>query len=99
METLAKEEAANSRQSMRAFLSDLKAAGGLISVSDSVSVDYEIAGCLAEADTGPALHFPNLGNRAGGRAMPVVGNLLNSLSRLAMGLGTTIREMQAALIA
>lgn len=96
---LAKKETANSRQSMRAFLLDLKAAGGLVSVSDSVSLDYEIAACLAEADTGPALHFPNAGNRADGRATPVVGNLLNSLSRLAMGLGTTVHEMQATLIA
>ncbi|HVX76877.1 MAG TPA: UbiD family decarboxylase [Bradyrhizobium sp.] len=94
----AKQEAANSRQSMRAFLSDLNAVGGLVSVCDSISLDYEIAGCLAEADTGPALHFVNVADRAGGRAMPVVGNLLNSLSRLAMGLGTSIREMQTALI-
>lgn len=92
-------ETANSRQSMRAFLSDLRAAGSLISVPDPVSLDYEIAGCLAEADTGPALHFPNVGGRAGDRAMPVAGNLLNSLPRLAMGLGSTVREMQAALIA
>lgn len=95
----AKEKAANSRQSMRAFLSDLRAAGSLISVPDLVSLDYEIAGCLAEADTGPALHFLNVGDRAGGRAMPVTGNLLNSLPRLAMGLGSTVRGMQAALIA
>jgi 4-hydroxy-3-polyprenylbenzoate decarboxylase len=99
MEMHAMEEAANSRQSMRAFLSDLRAAGSLICVPDPVCVDYEIAGCLAEADTGPALHFLNVGDRAGGRAMPVTGNLLNSLSRLAIGVGSTVREMQAALIA
>jgi len=95
----AKEQAANSRQSMRAFLSDLRAAESLISVPDLVSVDYEIAGCLAEADAGPALHFLNVGDRAGRRAMPVAGNLLNSPSRLAMGLGSPVREMQVALIA
>lgn len=99
METCAKEEAANSRQSMRAFLSDLKAAGSLISIADPVSLDYEIAGCLAEADTGPALYFANVRNRAAGYPMPIVGNLLNSLSRLAVGLSTTTGEMQAAVIA
>jgi len=31
--------------------------------------------------------------------MPIVGNLLNSLPRLAVGLGSTLEEMQTALIA
>ncbi len=99
MKVHAKEESANSRQSMRAFLSKLKTAGDLIGVPETVSVDYEIAGCLAEADNGPALHFLDARDCAGRRTMPIIGNLLNSLPRLATGLGTTTRAMQASLIA
>jgi 2,5-furandicarboxylate decarboxylase 1 len=99
MEMHAKEESTNSRQSMRAFLSDLETAGDLIGVPETVSVDYEIAGCLAEAESGPALHFLNVRDRAGRLTMPIVGNLLNSLPRLATGLSTTTRAMQASLIA
>ena len=52
-----KREAAGSRQSMRAFLSALEDAGELVTISQPVDLDYEIAGCLAEADDGPALLF------------------------------------------
>lgn len=92
-------EATSSRQSMRAFLSALKHAGDLVTISQPVSLDYEIAGCLAEAECGPALHFSHVKGAAGVRAMPVVGNLLNSLPRFAVGLSSTTDTMQASLIA
>ena len=50
-------EATNSRQSMRAFLSALREAGKLVTISQPVNLEYEIAACLAAADSGPALHF------------------------------------------
>lgn len=89
---------AASRQSMRAFLSTLAEAGDLVSIPDAVKLDYEVAACLAQADAGPALQFPNV-EGAGAAALPIVGNLLNSLPRFALGMGSTTRDMQAALIA
>ncbi len=87
--------AADSPQSMRAFIATLEAAGQVASIGEPISADFEIAACLAEADAGPALRFEQIG----GHQMPVVGNLLNSLPRFAMGLRTTQAELQGAIIA
>jgi 2,5-furandicarboxylate decarboxylase 1 len=87
-------EATISRQSMRAFLSALEDSGELVTISQSVDLDYEIAGCLIEAADGPALRFSHVKDSA----MPIVGNLLNSLPRFAMGLGSTTGTLQASLI-
>jgi 2,5-furandicarboxylate decarboxylase 1 len=92
-------EATDSPQSMRAFMAVLREAGELVSISQLVGLDYEVAGCLAEIDSGPALHFTNVAGTSGAGTMPLVGNLLNSLPRFAMGLGSTIEEMQASLLA
>jgi 2,5-furandicarboxylate decarboxylase 1 len=92
-------EPTHSRQSMRAFLSALRAAGDLVTISQPVRLEYEVAGCLAETDSGPALHFTGVEGTSGASRMPIVGNLLNSLPRLAVGLGSTLEEMQTALIA
>jgi 4-hydroxy-3-polyprenylbenzoate decarboxylase len=92
-------EPTSSRQSMRAFLSTLADRGELVTIRDPVSIDYEIAACLAEADKGPPLQFQNVKGHAGRLAMPIVGNLLSSLPRLALGMGSTTHAMQAALIA
>ena len=86
--------AANSPQSMRAFLSGLEAAGQMTTIAHSVSADFEIAACLSELDAGPALRFEHVS----GHKMPVVGNLLNSLPRFATGLGTTQAKLQSAII-
>jgi 2,5-furandicarboxylate decarboxylase 1 len=95
---IAKLLATSSRQSMRAFLAALADTGDFAAIPDIVSLDYEVAACLAEADNGPALQFQSLEGHAGSLGMPIVGNLLNSLPRLALGIGSTTREMQAALI-
>jgi 2,5-furandicarboxylate decarboxylase 1 len=91
-------EATDSRQSMRAFLSALEDNGDLVTLRQPVELDYEIAGCLAEADSGPALRFSHVRAGAGAAAMPIVGNLLNSLPRFATGLGCTTATLQASLI-
>jgi len=96
---IAKLEATSSRQSMRAFLSALADAGDIVTIPDPVNLDYEVAACLAEADDGPALQFQNVKCSSGVAAMPIVGNLLNSVPRLAFGISSTTRAMQAALIA
>ncbi|MBP1296372.1 UbiD family decarboxylase [Bradyrhizobium elkanii] len=83
---------------MRSFLSELARAGELVSLSEPVSRDYEIAACLAETDSGPALQFERIKD-SGAAAMPIAGNLLNSLPRFALGLGTTTEALQETLIA
>jgi 2,5-furandicarboxylate decarboxylase 1 len=92
-------EATDYRQSMRAYLAALQDAGDLVTISQPVSPDYEIAACLAEVDSGPALRFSQVKSANGVRSMPVVGNLLNSLPRFALGLSSTTNTLQAALIA
>jgi 2,5-furandicarboxylate decarboxylase 1 len=87
--------AAPYRQSMRAFVASLEADGQLHAVSAPVKLDYEIAACLAQADRGPALRFDHVV----GRAMPVVGNLLNSLPRFATAVGATPETLQSSIIA
>lgn len=92
-------ETTDSRQSMRAFLSALEDAGDLVTIPQPVDLDYEIAACLAEAAGGPALRFSHVRRRANVHAMPVVGNLLNSLPRFAAALRGGTEPIQAALIA
>jgi 2,5-furandicarboxylate decarboxylase 1 len=87
-----------SRQSMRSFLSALDAAGELVTITKPVKLDYEVAACLAELESGPALQFADVQNARGDRVMPVVGNLLNMLPRYAAALGVAPDATQAALI-
>lgn len=88
-------DAAVSPQAMRAFVASLGKAGNLMTIAEPVALDFEIAACLAEADAGPALRF----DAVRGHRLPVVGNILNSLERIAAGLGTTVAQQQAAIIA
>ena len=83
-----------SRQSMRAFTNALAGSGDLTFIAPPVSTDFEIAAVLAEMDAGPALRFEHVT----GHMMPVVGNLLNSRSRIASGLGTTPAALQESII-
>jgi UbiD family decarboxylase len=91
--------AANSPQSMRAFLAILAEAGEIVTISQSVALDYEIAACLAAADDGPALHFAHVAGAADPQAMAIVGNLLNSRTRFARGLGVATDALQTSLVA
>ncbi len=86
--------ARHSPQAMRAFLASLGDAGDLKTIGAPVALEFEIAACLAEADSGPALRF----DAVRGHRLPVVGNLLTSLPRIAAGLGTTPAAMQAAIV-
>jgi 2,5-furandicarboxylate decarboxylase 1 len=83
-----------SRQSMRAFIDALDRSGALRRITQPVNREFEIAACLVEADDGPALQF----DRVAGHSMPVIGNLLNSLSRFADGLQVTPGTLQAAIV-
>ena len=87
--------AAPHRQSMRAWLASLEDRGELRTIAAPVSLDYEIAACLAQSDRGPALRF----ERVTGHAMPVVGNLLNGVSWFAEAIGATQATLQSRIIA
>jgi 2,5-furandicarboxylate decarboxylase 1 len=80
---------------MRAWMAALERQGEIQAISAPVSLDFEIAACLAEADRGPALRF----DRVIGHAMPVVGNLLNALPRFAAAIGATPATLQSSIIA
>jgi 2,5-furandicarboxylate decarboxylase 1 len=92
-------EVSESRQSMRAFLAALDRAGELVTISQPVSREFEIAACLVEAGDGQALYFPQIAESTQPYAMPVVGNLLNTIARFALGLGTQPHKIQASLVA
>jgi 4-hydroxy-3-polyprenylbenzoate decarboxylase len=87
--------AAPHRQSMRAWLASLEDRGELRSITAPLSLDYEIAACLARADRGPALRF----EQVAGHTMPVVGNLLNGISWFATALDATPAILQSRIIA
>jgi 2,5-furandicarboxylate decarboxylase 1 len=84
-----------SRQSMRAFVDALDREGALRRIPQTIDREFEIAACLAETDDGPALQF----DRVAGHSMPVIGNLLNSLSRFADALHVTPATLQGAIVA
>ncbi len=81
-------------QALRAYLASLAAAGDLHTIAAPVEADFEIAACLAETDGGPALRF----DAVRGHRLPVVGNVLTSLSRIATGLATTPAAMQSTIV-
>jgi 4-hydroxy-3-polyprenylbenzoate decarboxylase len=82
---------------MRAFLSALEDAGQLVTISQPVKLDYEVAACLSESVL--ALRFTNIEGDARSPKMQVVGNLLNSLPRFAMGMSSATDAIQTSLLA
>ena len=84
-----------SRQSLRAFLGRLDAGGQLLRIGEPVDRRFEISAILNELWDGPAVLF----EKVTGSALPVAGNILNSIARFADGLGTTPAELQARIIA
>jgi 4-hydroxy-3-polyprenylbenzoate decarboxylase len=82
---------------MRAFLSALEDTGQLVTISQPVKLDYELAACLSESAT--ALRFESVEDDTGLPKMQVVGNLLNSLPRFALGISNSTDALQASLLA
>jgi 2,5-furandicarboxylate decarboxylase 1 len=87
----------HSRQSLRAFLAALEQAGELLTIVEPVACEFGIAACLGEADYGPALYFAHVDGPSD-RDVPVVGNLLNSLPRIAAALGMPVKNLQSQLL-
>lgn len=87
-------EVANHKQSMRAWVSMLEREQQIRTICAPVSLDFEIAACLAE------IAEPARFNNVIGHNTAVVGNLLSSLPRLAQALGaTSAADLQSLVIA
>jgi UbiD family decarboxylase len=83
-----------SDQSFRGFVSVLEDAGELRRIHETVDLRYEISALLAANAGGPALLFEDVA----GSALPVLGNLLGSRRRIALGLGVPVEEIQNHLL-
>ena len=78
------------RNSFRAFLVSLGERGELATVSAPMDpAGFDLSACLSALDPGPALLFTN----TGASGIPVVGNLLSTVDRIAFGLGVARGEL------
>ncbi len=80
---------------MRKFLAILEKRGELRKIAARVDPKYVISAHLCLNGAGPALRF----ERVAGSTMQVVGNLLCSRERIALGLGTSVGELQRKIAA
>jgi 4-hydroxy-3-polyprenylbenzoate decarboxylase len=81
-------------QSLRRFLDALAGRSALRTIAKPASVDFEISAYLGLIGDGPALVF----ERIPGHGLRVVGNLLPTRDRIALGLGTEVADLQRKLI-
>lgn len=80
-------------QSMRGLIAALDSRGDLHRVTRNVDPKFELGAVLALRDRGPAQLFENVG----GSPLPVVGNLLSSRERYALGLGIPVSDLDQRL--
>ncbi|MBV8650556.1 MAG: UbiD family decarboxylase [Alphaproteobacteria bacterium] len=85
-----------SRQSLRHFLAALEHDGALMRRPETVDPRFEVSAWLNEIWDGPAVLFEKT---AGSSGLTLVGNVLNSIGRIAAGLGTTPSELQRKITA
>lgn len=85
---------AASGQSLRNYLAALAAEGNVVTVAARVSLEFELAACLAQIDGGPAAWFTNVGHK-----LSVVGNLTPSLARMAESLNINVDSLQSHIVA
>ena len=83
------------RQSLRAFLEQLQVQQQLHHVTDEVVTDYEMSAWLAQLSAGKAVQFDAIK----GHTVRAVGNILNSLERIAAGMNMTPAAMQSQIMA
>ena len=81
-------------QSLRGFLSRLDERGELRRVDAPISPIFEISAALSLSDGEAARCF----EQVTGHSMPVVGNVLTSRDRIALGLGTDRRSLHGRII-
>jgi len=87
-------QSAATDQSLRGFLAALESSGDLLRVRESVDWRFGISAWLAELSAGPAVWFESIA----GHTLPAAGNLLNSTSRIARGLGTDTLGLQGKIL-
>jgi 2,5-furandicarboxylate decarboxylase 1 len=80
-------------QSIRPFLEGLEQDRQLIRIAKRVEPEFEISAFLSLADAGPAVIFADVA----GSPMRVVGNVLNSRTRVARALGVKPEAISATL--
>jgi 4-hydroxy-3-polyprenylbenzoate decarboxylase len=81
-------------QSLRRFLATLTGREALRIISKPASVDFEISAYLSLIGDGPALLFENIP----GHDLRVVGNLLPTRERIALGLETAVADLQRKIV-
>jgi 2,5-furandicarboxylate decarboxylase 1 len=81
-------------QSFRGFVAGLEDAGELRRITETVDLRYELSALLAANGAGPALLFEDVA----GSELPVLGNLLGTRRRIALGLGVAVDEIQNHLL-
>lgn len=79
---------------MRRFLATLTGREALRIISKPASVDFEISAYLSLIGDGPALLFENIP----GHDLRVVGNLLPTRERIALGLETAVADLQRKIV-
>lgn len=84
--------AVGERHSFRSFLAALRDRGETATIDAAFDpAGFELSACLSTLDPGPALVFPNVG----ACGIPVVGNLLGTVDRIAFGLGVARGALSA----
>ena len=78
-----------SRQSLRRFLADLDVAGEITRISGPVDLRFEVSAYLVELR-----HRAVIFERIGNHPTQIVGNLLSSRERIALGLGCSVAGLQ-----
>jgi 4-hydroxy-3-polyprenylbenzoate decarboxylase len=81
-------------QSLRRFLATLTERESLRIISKPASVEYEISAYLSLVGDGPALLFENIP----GHDLRVVGNVLPTRERIALGLETAVADLQRRIV-
>lgn len=81
-------------QSLRSTIHNFKRAGQLQFIEQEIDPRYELGALLLLQNRDSSLFFRNIK----GFSMPIVGNLLNSRDKIALGLGVERKQLQAICI-
>ncbi len=82
------------RQSLRGFLARLEAQGELLRIAEPVDPRFEVSAVLERVWDGPAVLFEFLE----GSKLQLIGNVLNSETRFAHGLGVSQADLQSRIV-
>lgn len=80
---------ATERFSFRQFIVSLAKRGELATITAPMESGFDLSACLSALHQGPALMFTG----TGASNIPVIGNVLNSIDRVALGLGVTRADL------